>query len=235
MIKLNDIEININKIFSKIHDKCEKTHRDFDEIKLIAVSKTVDFNSVLEAVKYGITDFGENKVQELNQKISQSNEKINFHLIGHLQTNKVKNIIGKVKTIQSVDSLRLTKEINAISKSLNLISDCLIQVNTSLEESKFGLKENELEIFLDSLFEIHNIRFIGLMTIGTLTEDEKKIRNCFKKLRFLKEKYSNYNSDIVKLKELSMGMTNDYEIAIEEGSTMLRIGTAIFGERNYLL
>ncbi|MCX8011431.1 MAG: YggS family pyridoxal phosphate-dependent enzyme [Ignavibacteria bacterium] len=224
---------NIELLRAEIEEACSKVGRKSSEIKLIAVSKTIPSEIINEAVKFGITDFGENRVQELVNKMDLVDQKACFHLIGHLQTNKVKYVVGKVKSIQSVDSLKVLNEINKKSVERNLITNCLIQIHTAKEETKFGLNENELENFLANVGEFKNVRLNGLMTIGTFTDDEKEIRRCFVLLRNLRDKYQNHKTDNIDLKELSMGMTSDYKIAIEEGATILRIGTAIFGKRNY--
>ncbi len=218
---------------SRIENACNRCGRSASDIKLIAVSKTVDVEKVLEAYELGIKDFGENRVQELVKKMALLPPEINFHLIGHLQTNKVKNVVGKAITIQSVDSIGLAREINKYAERAGIICDCLIEINTSGEESKFGMKSDELKYFINETANLKNIKFSGLMTIGTFTNDELEIRRCFRELRELKEKFSNAERENLNLKELSMGMTNDFEIAIEEGATILRIGTAIFGERKY--
>lgn len=232
---MQSLKENIREVLDRIQNRALKSGRNLSDIKLIAVSKTVSTERILEAANYGIFDFGENKVQELVSKLEIITDKrINFHLIGHLQTNKVKYIVGKVKSIQSLDSIKLTEEIDKRSKLLNVVSECLIEVNTSGEETKFGLKENELDPFIEKITQFKNLKIKGLMTIGALTDDEKLIRDCFIKLRKLKEKYSSIKTENFSLDELSMGMTNDFEIAIEEGATILRIGTAIFGERSVL-
>lgn len=230
MISLRE---NIELVQSRIENACRKSGRRVDEIKLIAVSKTVSPEIINKAAAIGIKDFGENKAQELMSKIDKVTKDIRFHMIGHLQTNKVKYIVGNVESIQSIDSIKLAKEINKRAVDKNLKLNTLIQIHTAKEETKFGFDENELEDFLTNVSEMKNISFNGLMTIGTFTDDEKEIRRCFMVLRNLRDKFSAYKTENVHLEELSMGMTNDYQIAIEEGATILRIGTAIFGERNY--
>lgn len=228
---MNTLKENIESVKAKIDKACEKAGRKSNEIKLIAVSKTIPSEVINQAVEFGILDFGENKVQEFINKFENVEPSARFHMIGHLQTNKVKYIFDKVSSIQSIDSIKLANEINkrAAAKSMKL--NGLIQIHTAREETKFGLDESEFGIFMSSISDFKNIYFSGLMTIGTFTEDEKEIRRCFAMLRNLKEKYSSYKTENCELKELSMGMTSDYEIAIEEGATILRIGTAIFGTR----
>lgn len=228
-----DLKKNIESVLERIERSSLKAGRNSKEIKLIAVTKSVDPDLINQAMDFGLNDFGENKVQELLEKYHKVNHTVNFHMIGHLQTNKVKYLVGKVKSIHSIDSIKLAKEINKRYSEKNQTIDGLIQVHTAKEETKFGLLPEELENFLEQAHEFKNINFIGLMTIATFTDDEKEIRRCFSLLRKLKESYSHFKSENIDLRELSMGMTSDFDIAIEEGSTILRIGTAIFGEREY--
>lgn len=222
---------NIESVLERIEKAAQKSKRNPQEIKLIAVSKNVEPERINLAFEYGLKDFGENRVQELLNKFDFVKPEINFHMIGHLQTNKVKYLIDKVVSIQSVDSIKLAKEINKRFGEKQKKIDVLIQIHTAKEETKFGLNPEELEQFLIEARELKNLNFIGLMTIGTFTDDEKEVRRCFSLLRKLREDYSHFKSENIDLRELSMGMTSDFEIAIEEGSTILRIGTAIFGER----
>lgn len=222
---------NIESVLERIEKAAKKSKRNPQEIKLIAVSKNVEPERINLAFEYGLKDFGENRVQELLKKFDFVKPEINFHMIGHLQTNKVKYLIDKVVSIQSVDSIKLAKEINKRFGEKQKKIDVLIQIHTAKEETKFGLNPEELEQFLIEARELKNLNFIGLMTIGTFTDDEKEVRRCFSLLRKLREDYSHFKSENIDLRELSMGMTSDFEIAIEEGSTILRIGTAIFGER----
>jgi pyridoxal phosphate enzyme (YggS family) len=206
------------------------------EIKIVAVSKTHPTEAILNAMECGIEHFGENYVQELKAKFEEiqqiGKEQPKWHFIGHLQTNKVKYIVPFVSLIHSVDSVHLAEEIDKQSRKVGRVTDVLIQVNTSGERSKFGCSPESLLNIVESIQHFENIRICGLMTIGSFSSDEKIIREEFRLLRNLfeqsKEKFPN-----LPLKELSMGMTNDYIIAIEEGATIVRIGTAIFGERHY--
>ncbi|MGB9664919.1 MAG: YggS family pyridoxal phosphate-dependent enzyme [Ignavibacteria bacterium] len=222
---------NIERVLERIEKTALKSGRKPDEIKLIAVTKTVDPETINLAFKFGLKDFGENRVQELLKKFDYVIPEANFHMIGHLQTNKVKYLIDKVKTIHSIDSIKLAQEVNKRFSEKEKSIEALIQIHTAKEETKFGLTPDELEDFLNEAQNFKNIKFKGLMTIGTLTDDEKEIRRCFSLLRNLRDTYSHFNSDNIDLRELSMGMTSDFKIAIEEGSTIVRIGTAIFGER----
>ena len=204
--------------------------------QLIAVSKTKPNEDLLQAYKANQRDLGENKVQELTRKHEELPKDIRWHMIGHLQRNKVKYIAPFVHLIHAVDSLRLLVEINKQAEKNERVINCLLQVYIAKEESKFGLDEKELEELLnsDQFAELNNIKVVGLMGMATNTDNEEVIRKEFKSLKALFEELkSKYNSDKVELKELSMGMTGDYKIALEEGSTMIRVGSAIFGSRNY--
>ncbi len=206
------------------------------EIKIVAVSKTHTTEAILNAMECGIEHFGENYVQELKAKFEEiqqiGKQQPKWHFIGHLQTNKVKYIVPFISLIHSVDSVHLAEEIDKQSRKIERVTDILIQVNTSGERSKFGCSPESLFSIIASIQHFENIRICGLMTIGSFSSDEKIIREEFQLLRNLfeqsKEKFQH-----LPLKELSMGMTNDYLIAIEEGATIVRIGTAIFGERHY--
>uniref|UniRef100_A0A832D289 Pyridoxal phosphate homeostasis protein n=1 Tax=Ignavibacterium album TaxID=591197 RepID=A0A832D289_9BACT len=222
---------NLARLKDKIAKKCEKVGRNPSEIRLIAVSKYFGTDAILEANKLGVNDFGENRAQELMLKFEKIGDKVIWHFIGTLQKNKAKYAVKAAEYIHSVDSIELLEEINKRASSLNKVQKILIEVKTSFEESKSGLT-NEEEIFkiAEQAKNYSNVNLIGLMTIAPLTDDEKLIRKSFRDLRLLKEKMNNAGINIT---ELSMGMTSDFEIAIEEGSTMLRIGSAIFGERDY--
>ena len=204
-----------------------------DKVNLIAVSKTVDLESINEAINLGVTDLGENRVQELTGKLDELENKVNFHMIGHLQSNKVKYILNRVKLIHSLDRKSLAKEIDKRAKKMGIYVDTLIQVNVAEEESKFGLKVEEVLPFIDKVLNYSNIRVRGLMTIAPHVDNEKQLKKIFRTMVDLKEKILQENYKDLTMDYLSMGMTNDYEIAIEEGSNMVRVGTAIFGKRNY--
>lgn len=222
---------NLNKVEENVLKSCRKSGRNRSEIKLIAVSKTHTVEEIEDVIIAGVYDFGENKAQELSAKFPKINNSVNWHFIGHLQTNKVKYIIDSTEYIHSVDSIKLADEINKRAKSINKIQKVLLEINTSDEVSKFGLTEEKDIIEVAEFCKgCENILLVGLMTMAPYTDDEKIIRDCFIKLRNLKD---SLNQKGFSLKELSMGMTNDYGIAIEEGATMIRVGTAIFGERDY--
>ena len=225
------ISKNLNKVEEKILASCRKSGRNRSEIRLIAVSKTHSINEIEEVLNTGITDLGENKAQELNGKFPQIAKSVNWHFIGHLQTNKVKYIIEPAEFIHSIDSIKLAAEINKRANGINKTQKILLEIKTSDEASKFGLTDE------DKIFEVaefckncESLDLVGLMTMAPYSSEENIIRNCFVKLRNTKD---TLNQKGFNLKELSMGMTNDYEIAIEEGATMIRVGTAIFGERDY--
>ncbi len=222
---------NLKIVEERIEEICRKSGRIRSEIRLIGVSKTQPVQVINEAIEAGITDLGENKAQELRDKSDLFPAGINWHFIGHLQSNKVKFVIKSARYIHSVDSVKLAEEINKKAESINKIQNVLLEINTSSEASKFGLK-NEDEIFETARFchNSRNLKLDGLMTMAPYTDDKDILRKCFVSLRLLKDKLNTAGFGIT---ELSMGMTNDYEIAIEEGATMIRIGTAIFGERNY--
>lgn len=206
----------------------------FPKVKLIAVTKTKSVAVLQEAYNLGLREFGENRVQELVPKYEALPKDINWHLIGHLQSNKVKYVTPFVGMIQSVDSLSLLKEIDKQAKKSNRVIDCLLQVYIAQEETKFGLDENELIALLESeeLKIMQNIRLKGLMSLATNTENEGQIRKEFRFLKDLFEKVKGkYKAENIDFQEVSFGMSNDYRLAIEEGSTMIRVGSKIFGSR----
>ncbi|MDZ7625151.1 MAG: YggS family pyridoxal phosphate-dependent enzyme [Ignavibacteriaceae bacterium] len=223
---------NIKHLREKIAAKCDEFERNSQEIRLIAVSKFFGVDAINEANRLGITDFGENKAQELRDKYEILGDKVTWHFIGTLQKNKVKYAVKAASFIHSVDSASLADEINNQAGKLNKVQKILLEVNTSFEESKSGLIDNikVLEL-VKHCSTLSNIELVGLMTMAPFTDDERIIRQSFSDLRKLKDEINKNGFD---LSELSMGMTNDYEIAIEEGATMLRIGSAIFGQRNTL-
>ncbi|MFA7289476.1 MAG: YggS family pyridoxal phosphate-dependent enzyme, partial [Melioribacteraceae bacterium] len=193
--------------------------------------KTQPIDAIEEALNAGLTHFGENKALELRDKNSIIKHNLHWHFIGHLQTNKVKYIIDSAEFIHSVDSIKIAGEINKKAANIEKIQKILFEIKTSDEESKFGIQnENDFFKLIEQISELKNIKAVGLMTMAPYTEDKKIIRECFKKLRLIRD---NAQVKGYELPELSMGMTNDYEIAIEEGATMIRIGTALFGDRNY--
>lgn len=233
MTKVSIIE-NIDDILKKIDDTCKKTGRNSKDITVIAVSKTVDSKRAKEAVEAGVENLGENRVQELVKKYDELNDTdIKWHMIGHLQKNKVKYIIDKTVLIHSVESIELAEEINKRAIKNNLTSNVLIELNIGEEESKFGINEDNIYDFVKNMEQFENIKVLGLMTVAPFCEDPEDVRWVFKKMKNINDKISTMNLRNTEMKYLSMGMTNDYEVAIEEGSNIIRIGTAIFGARKY--
>lgn len=220
---------NLKGIYSKIKSACLKANRDPEDVRIIAVTKYVSKEKAAEAVDAGIVDIGENRDEGFLEKWELLNEKASFHFIGSLQTRKVKNIIGKADYIHSLDRLSLAEEIN---KRATGPVKCLVQVNVSGEESKHGLNPSSVADFIKELAEFKNIRVEGLMTMAPLTDDREVLRKCFRDLRLLRDDIKNMGLANAPCKELSMGMSNDYTIAIEEGATMIRIGTALVGEND---
>ncbi|SHK39224.1 YggS family pyridoxal phosphate-dependent enzyme [Paramaledivibacter caminithermalis] len=227
------IENNINNVVNNIRNACLKAGRNPDEVKLIAVTKTIDVDTINCALKTGITDIGENKVQEIIVKYDKIQYKPKWHLIGHLQTNKVKYIIDKVDLIHSLDSLRLAKEINKRAKRIERVMDVLIQINIADDEDKFGIGYDELDDFIKDMSEFENIRVQGLMTIVPYVKNSEEVRPYFREMKGIFDSLKNSNYNNINMNYLSMGMTNDYTVAVEEGSNMVRIGTGIFGQRDY--
>jgi hypothetical protein len=227
------IKENIAEVLEVIDRECEKEGRDRSEVTLIAVSKTKPVEMLKEAYDYGCRDFGENKVQELVDKYEELPKDIRWHMIGHLQTNKVKYIVDKVFLIHSVDSLRLAEEINKEAVKKNVKVDILIEVNVAGEETKFGTTCDEVKELVSEISKLPNICIKGLMTIAPYVENAEENRVYFSKLKQLAVDIDKENIDNVSMKILSMGMTGDYPIAVSEGATYVRVGTGIFGARNY--
>lgn len=216
-----------------IQDSCERAGRSPKDVTLVAVSKTKPVSMLKEAYDAGQRIFGENKVQEITDKYEQMPSDVQWHMIGHLQRNKVKYIIDKVAMIHSVDSLRLAETIEQEAAKKNIIMPILIEVNVAEEESKFGLKLDEVLPFIQQISSFSHLKIKGLMTIAPFVDDPQENREVFRKLKKLSVDIVAKNINNVSMSVLSMGMTNDYQVAIEEGSTMVRVGTGIFGERNY--
>lgn len=225
------IEENIEAVRKKIENACQRAGRTVDEVTLIAVSKTKPVEDIRIAYNTGIRDFGENKVQELSDKYPVLPEDIRWHLIGHLQTNKVKYIVDHVTMIHSVDSVKLASQIEKEAVKKEVEVDILIEVNVADEDTKFGLKEEETAKVIKEISNFPHVHVKGLMTIAPYTNVPEENRIYFRKLRQLSEKIKALALPNVEMKELSMGMTGDYEVAIEEGSTFVRVGTGIFGHR----
>ena len=221
------------EVEKKICEACAKAGRKREEVTLIAVSKTKPAEAVQEIYQLGQRDFGENKVQELTKKEEILPADIRWHLIGHLQQNKVKYVVDKAVLIHSVDSVRLAETISKEAEKRNITADILIEVNVAQEESKFGIRTEETLSLIESICHLPGIRICGLMTIAPFVADPEENREIFRKLKQLSVDIAAKKIDNVSMNVLSMGMTNDYSVAIEEGATMVRIGTAIFGEREY--
>jgi hypothetical protein len=224
VVDLHHIEDNINKLRSRIARACERSYRDLAEVKVIAVTKNFSSAVVRDAIQCGLRDFGENRVQEAYAKYKELDDMrplIRLHFIGHLQTNKVKDALETVDIIHSIDTLRLAQVINErATRKLPV----LIQVNITGEETKYGFSVNEIDTAVKQISGMPNIEIWGLMTVAPLVADPQEVRPVFIRLKKLNTSYG--------FKELSMGMTDDFEVAIEEGATMVRIGRAIFGERS---
>lgn len=230
---MNNLKDNLLKVGENIEKTLEKTGRNKDDVTLVAVTKTVDIDTIEEALSLGVKNVGENRVQEMTEKYEKIGNEAKWHMIGHLQSNKVKYIVDKVKLIHSLDRMSLAKEINKRAKKNNIVIDTLVQVNIAEEESKFGLKVEEVVPFIESIIPMQNIKIQGLMTIAPYAEDPEEIRYVFRELRKLKDNIEKRNYKNVNMNYLSMGMTNDYMVAIEEGANIVRIGSAIFGKRDY--
>lgn len=224
---------NLESVERKIEEACRRAGRMKGEVTLVAVSKTKPVSMLQEVYDLGIRVFGENKVQEIRDKYEALPADIEWHMIGHLQTNKVKYIIDKVKLIHSVDSLRLAETIEKEAEKHNCTADILLEVNVAEEESKFGLKTEEVIPVYEKILQYSHINVRGLMTIAPFVENPEKNRSIFADLHKLYVDIKRKNIDNGTVSILSMGMTNDYEVAIEEGATMVRIGTGIFGSRDY--
>ena len=227
------IEENIKQVEDNIAKACERANRDRSEVTLICVSKTKPASMVEEAYKTGQRNFGENKVQEINDKYPILPDDIKWHLIGHLQRNKVKYIINKVHLIHSVDSIRLAEQIQHEAEKAGKVMNILVQVNVANEDTKFGLQVSETEDVVREIAKMPNVHICGLMTIAPFTDDPETNRVFFRKLKQLSVDIKSKNIDNVSMDCLSMGMTGDYQVAIEEGATLVRVGTGIFGERIY--
>ena len=224
---------NLAVVEENIAKACKKAGRDRSEVTLIAVSKTKPVSMLQEIYDENIRHFGENKVQELCDKIEQMPQDIHWHMIGHLQRNKVKYIVGKVALIHSVDTYRLAEEINIQAKKKNVVVPILVEVNIAEEESKFGTSAEDAMLLVSEIAQLENVQVKGLMTIAPYVENPEDNRAYFRKIKQLSVDIRNKNIDNVSMEILSMGMTGDYMVAIEEGATMVRVGTGIFGERYY--
>lgn len=229
-----DICSNLKKVQQRIDKACEKAGRDPKEITLIAVSKTKPLEDIEKAAGCGQIHFGENRAKELQDKMDESdNEDIKWHMVGSPQTNKIKYMVERVNWIDAIPKKKTLREIEKRASRIDRVINTLIQINISGEDQKSGCEAEDLQKVLEYAQGLKHARVMGLMGIATLVDDPEKVRNEFKLLRELLEEHQSYNCENIQMKHLSMGMTNDMEVAIEEGATMIRIGRAIFGERNY--
>ena len=227
------VQEQLEEVRQNIRNACERSGRKVEDVTLIAVSKTKPVPMLQEAYDAGARDFGENKVQEILEKEPQLPSDIRWHMIGHLQTNKVKYIIDKVELIHSVDSLHLAKQIEKEAVKKGVDAQILVQVNIAQEDTKFGIDGPEVMSLVEEISKFPHIHIRGLMTSAPFVANPEENRCYFKKLHKLFVDIREKNIDNVSMDILSMGMTNDYEVAIEEGATMVRVGTGIFGARNY--
>lgn len=234
MQEIKSIQNAIRDVEEKISDACKRVGRNPEEVTLIAVSKTMPVEAIREAMECGVIEFGENRPQELRDKQAEITEPLHWHMIGSLQTNKLKYVIGKTVLIHSVDSVHLAQAINEMSGKKGLVTDILLEINVAGEESKHGISPEELEETVRTLATYSDIKIRGLMTVAPYTEDAEENRIYFKQMKQLMVDINSKNIDNVYMDILSMGMTGDYEIAIEEGATLVRVGTGIFGHRVYL-
>ena len=230
---MEDIRANLEKINEQIKTAAEGCGRSADDVLLVAVSKTRTPEEINIAIDAGVTDIGENKVQEIMDKYDAV-KPVKWHMIGHLQTNKVKYIIDKVSMIHSVDSYKLAVEIDKRAKSHGITMDILLQVNSAQEESKFGITTDETEKLIHDILEnCENIRIRGLMCIAPFAEDPEEIKVYFEEVKKQYDQFGRIEHERLDFKYLSMGMSHDFTVAIEAGSNLVRVGSAIFGERNY--
>lgn len=225
---------NYRIVLNNVKRACERAGRNPEEVTLIAVSKTKPVSMIEELLPEGVLDFGENKPQELRDKYEVLPTNIRWHMIGHLQRNKIKYVIDKACLIHSVDSLKLAEAIQQEAEKRNMVMPVLVEVNVAQEESKYGITLDETLDFIRKIAGFSNIKVTGLMTIAPFVENPEDNRIHFRNLYNLFIDIRDRNIDNVNMCNLSMGMTNDYEVAIEEGATMVRVGTGIFGERVYV-
>ncbi|MBN2897199.1 MAG: YggS family pyridoxal phosphate-dependent enzyme [Clostridia bacterium] len=227
------LKINLEEINANIERACARAGRSRDEVTLIGVTKTIDEPAINASIQYGVTDIAENKVQEITRKYDNIHKGVKWHLIGHLQTNKVKYIIDKVDLIHSLDSFKLAEEIDKRAAQHGKVMEVLIQINVVDEESKFGIPRSEVMSLLEEVSKLQHIKVAGLMNIAPFYDDPEMARRDFKVMKQLFDTLKDTTFDNVEMKYLSMGMTGDYEVAVEEGANLLRVGTGIYGARDY--
>lgn len=226
------IKENLESVWDRIRKACERAGRRPEEVSLVAVTKNVPVHLIEEAIEAGVEDIGENRFQEAREKFARIGKRVRWHMVGHLQTNKVKGALQIFDIIHSLDRIKLAEEIERRASAEGRIVRCLVQVNLSGEPTKFGIGEEDLIPFLLEISRMEHIRVEGLMTIAPLMENPEDTRPFFRRLRELREMVEKERMDRVEMRHLSMGMSADFEVAVEEGATMVRIGTAIFGPRN---
>lgn len=224
---------NLTNVEQHIKEACERSGRSISEVCLVAVSKTKPKEMLMEVYDCGIRQFGENYVQEMVDKVESLPKDITWHMIGHLQRNKVKYVVGRAAMIHSVDSERLAAAISEEAVKKNIVQDILVEVNVAGEENKFGVTCEDASAFIENIAQLKNIRIRGLMTSAPFVDNPEDNRKYFKQLKQLLVDINQKNIDNVCMDVLSMGMTNDYTVAVEEGATHVRVGTAIFGARDY--
>ncbi len=234
MQEITTVQSAVADVSSKIAAACKRVGRDPQEVTLIAVSKTMPVEAIREAMACGTVDFGENRPQELRDKQAEIKESLRWHMIGALQTNKLKYVIGKTTLIHSVDSVHLAEAIEEMSAKKELVTEVLLEINIAGEDTKHGIAPEDLECLVREVAQFSHIKIRGLMTVAPYTEDAEENRVYFRKMKQLMVDINSKNIDNVYMDVLSMGMTGDYEIAVEEGATLVRVGTGIFGHRVYL-
>lgn len=227
------LQKNIEDVIARVKDAASISNQNPQEVELIAVTKTIDVDIIKQAIDLGITNVAENKVQELVRKYEEIGPVVKWHLIGHLQRNKVKYIIDKVDLIHSLDSYRLAEEISKRAEGIDRIMECLLQVNVSGEETKYGIDPKDVIHILKEISSLENIKIVGLMTMAPHVEDQEDTRQYFKALKSISEEIDKIDLQNVEMTYLSMGMSNDFEIAVQEGANLIRVGSSIFGERDY--
>jgi len=221
---------NVREVLGRIEDAASRALREGSDVKLVAVTKTVEPDRIVEAIEAGVNCIGENRVQEAARKFGDL-PPVEKHLVGHLQTNKVRKALPLFDMIESVDSVRLAREVSRVASNAGATAEVLVEVNTSGEESKYGLEPGEVLSAIEDMADLPGLRVVGLMTVGAFLPDPEDVRPCFRRLRELRSEVEEAVIPGVSMDHLSMGMTNDYEVAIEEGATIVRVGRAIFGER----
>ncbi len=227
------VKENLEDIKKNIEAACERSGRNADDVTLVAVTKTVEADVMNASIEFGVQIVGENRVQEIRRKYDDVKDGVAWHQIGHLQTNKVKYIVDKVDMIHSVDSIRLAQEISDRASKHQRVIDILIQVNVASETQKFGISEEDLAVLIEEVSKMPSVRVKGLMLIAPFADDPETVRPIFRRMKEIFDSTKNINYNNVEMKYLSMGMSGDYVIAIEEGANMVRIGSGIFGARTY--